>query len=75
MFKIKFKRILSLYSSNFTFCLTCIYVYLPNSDQKLVLNCQQHFQPVLSDLLHEEYFLVLSQDLLKNQLKATISQR
>ena len=62
-------------SSNFTFYLTCICVYSPNSDQKLVFFCQQCFQPVLSGLLHEGYFLVLSQDLLKNQLKITILQR
>ena len=62
-------------SSNFTFYLTCICVYLPNSDQKLVVFCQQCFQPVLSGLLNEGFFLVLSQDLSENRLKITVSQR
>ena len=31
-------------------------VHLPDSDKKLVLLCQQSFQPVLTVLLHEGYF-------------------
>ena len=53
MFKIKFKHISKLFqSSNFA----CIRVHLPDSDKKLVVFCQQSFQPVLRVLLHEGYF-------------------